>query len=41
MTENYRSGLIWQLMRNCPYLVRGLQRAGFRGGWLSAARSIN
>jgi len=34
MIENYRTGLIWQLMRSCPYIVSGLQRAGFRGGWL-------
>ena len=34
MIENYRSGLIWRLMRNCPYIVNGLRRAGFRGGWL-------
>jgi len=34
MIENYRSGLIWRLMRRCPYLVTGLRRAGFTGGWL-------
>lgn len=34
MIENYRSGLLWSLMRQCPYLVRGLRCAGFRGGWL-------
>ena len=34
MIENYRSGLLWQLMRNCPYIVSGLRRAGFTGGWL-------
>lgn len=34
MIENYRSGLLWRLMRQCPYLVKGLRRAGFRGGWL-------
>ena len=34
MIENHRSGFIWQLMRACPYLVDGLRRAGFRGGWL-------
>lgn len=34
MIENYRSGLIWQLMRQNPYIVRGLCRAGFQGGWL-------
>jgi len=34
MIENYRTGLIWRLLRNCPYIVSGLRRAGFRGGWL-------
>jgi len=34
MIENYRSGLIWRLMRRCPYVVEGLRRAGFSGGWL-------
>jgi hypothetical protein len=34
MIENYRTGFIWQLMRRCPYIVDGLRRAGFRGGWL-------
>lgn len=36
MIENYKSGLIWRLMRECPYIVTGLKRAGFRGGWLGA-----
>jgi hypothetical protein len=31
MIENYRSGLIWRLMRSCPYVVGGLRRAGFTG----------
>ncbi len=34
MIENHRSGLLWSLMRQCPYLVTGLRRAGFTGGWL-------
>ena len=34
MIENHRTGLIWQLTRQCSYIVTGLQRAGFRGGWL-------
>ncbi|HEX6925621.1 MAG TPA: glucoamylase family protein [Longimicrobiaceae bacterium] len=34
MIENYRSELIWRLMRNNDYIVRGLCRAGFSGGWL-------
>lgn len=37
MIENHRSGLVWQLMRQCPYLVAGLRAAGFRGGWLDQA----
>jgi hypothetical protein len=36
MIENYRSGLLWRLMRNCPYIVNGLRRAGFSGGWLGS-----
>jgi hypothetical protein len=35
MIENYRSGLIWRLMRRCPFIVDGLRRAGFRDGWLT------
>lgn len=34
MIENYRTQLIWRLMRDCPYVRTGLRRAGFRGGWL-------
>jgi hypothetical protein len=35
MIENYRSELIWRLMRSCSYIQTGLRRAGFDGGWLS------
>ena len=38
MVENYRSELIWRVMRGNPHLRRGLVRAGFSGGWLSTAR---
>ena len=34
MIENHRSGLLWRLMRQCRYIVAGLRRAGFSGGWL-------
>lgn len=34
MCENFRTGLLWRLMRQCPYLVTGLRRAGFQNGWL-------
>ena len=36
MVENFQTGLVWQLMRQCPYLVSGLRRAGFGGGWLGS-----
>lgn len=35
MIENYFSGLLWRLMRECPFVVQGLRSAGFTGGWLS------
>jgi len=34
MIENHRTGLLWRLTRHCPYIVSGLRRAGFAGGWL-------
>jgi hypothetical protein len=34
MIENYRTGLLWRLMRTCPYIASGLRRGGFGGGWL-------
>lgn len=37
MIENYRSELIWKYLRRSPYIVQGLRRAGFSGGWLDAA----
>jgi hypothetical protein len=37
MVENYRSGLLWCLMRRCKPVVAGLRQAGFRGGWLRRA----
>ncbi|MCY7350283.1 MAG: Tat pathway signal protein [Cytophagaceae bacterium] len=34
MAENARTGFIWNLMKRNPYIRRGLERAGFTGGWL-------
>jgi hypothetical protein len=34
MIENLRTGLVWETMKRNPYIVRGLERAGFTGGWL-------
>jgi len=35
MIENWRSGLIWNVMRRNAHIRRGLERAGFTGGWLA------
>jgi hypothetical protein len=37
MIGNYRNALVWDDMRNCVPLRRGLERAGFEGGWLASA----
>src|SRR6185503_7896578 len=34
MIENHLSGAPWQMMRGCRFIVDGLRRAGFTGGWL-------
>ncbi len=36
MIENGRSELVWRHMHGEPNLKRGLERAGFTGGWLDA-----
>ena len=40
MIENYCTGMVWELMKRCPHLVKGLRRAGFRGGWLDGIGNI-
>ena len=35
MVENYCSGLVWRLMRECPPIRLGLNRADFSQGWLA------
>jgi hypothetical protein len=37
MVENYRTGLIWNLMKTNPRIIQGMQRAGFKGGWIDKA----
>ena len=41
MVENYRTGFLWELMRDCPYLVDGLRAATFEGGWLQEVRRVS
>lgn len=35
MIENYRTELVWRYMRKNKYIVDGLCRIGFTGGWLN------
>ena len=35
MVENFRTGLLWRLLRGSAPIRTGLRRAGFRGGWLA------
>jgi hypothetical protein len=35
MIENHRNGRIWQWLRTCPVIGKGLRKAGFEGGWLA------
>ncbi len=35
MIANYRNEFVWSVMKKSPYIRTGLERAGFRGGWLT------
>lgn len=37
MIANYRNDFVWSVMRRNPHIRRGLERAGFTGGWLAPA----
>jgi len=37
MIENFRSGMLWQLLHGSPAICNGLLRADFSGGWLANA----
>ena len=39
MICNYRNELVWDDMRSCAPLRRGLMRAGFSGGWLDVVKA--
>ena len=34
MAENHRSGLVWDVRKRNPHIVRGFCRAGF-SGWIA------
>jgi hypothetical protein len=35
MIANYRNDFVWNVMKRNPYIRKGLERAGFTGGWLA------
>jgi hypothetical protein len=35
MIANYRNGFVWEVMKKNPYIRKGLERAGFEGGWMT------
>ncbi|MDQ3015325.1 MAG: Tat pathway signal protein [Bacteroidota bacterium] len=34
MIENHQTQLLWNIMKKNPYILQGLKKAGFSGGWL-------
>ncbi len=36
MIANYRDDFVWNVMKKNPHIRQGLERAGFKGGWLAA-----
>ncbi len=38
MIENYRTDLIWNILKKNSVIVTGLKKAGFTGGWLDAKK---
>jgi hypothetical protein len=41
MIENYKSGLIWDIIKKSPHIIDGLKKAGFSGGWLDQITTKN
>ncbi|KRG68810.1 glucoamylase family protein [Pseudoxanthomonas dokdonensis] len=35
MIANYRNDFVWDVMKKNPYIRKGLEQAGFTGGWLT------
>lgn len=40
MLENYRSGLVWNVMRQNSVIQAGLKSAGFTSGWLAGTPAL-
>ena len=39
MIANQQSGIIWNVMKKNPYILEGLKKAGFKGGWLDQMKN--
>jgi hypothetical protein len=39
--ENYQSELIWKVFKTNKYIIKGLKKAGFTGGWLDEVHEIS
>ena len=37
--ENYRTGMVWDLLKSNEHVQRGLRKAGFRGSWLDKMKN--
>lgn len=40
MMQNYQKATIWNILKQNPFVVKGLRRAGFSGGWLDRAERV-
>jgi len=38
MIENYQTGHTWKIFKQCPHVIIGLRRAGFKKGWLEEVK---
>src|SRR4030081_3500328 len=38
MIDNYLSGHTWKIIKQCPHIINGLRKAGFKGGWLEEVK---
>lgn len=36
--QNHETELVWNIMKKNPYIQKGLERAGFTGGWVSSLK---
>lgn len=41
MLENYETGLVWNTLKKNRYIINGLRKAGFTGGWIDKAQPLN